>query len=103
MNEIPKGEPLFKMHANKDSYPSVLIPNWRCRMRHSFVIRLLVLLLAVNLVSCGDKATLPEEAGFGPNPKLPPPNPTLIPYRQCCPGQKLAFRYNAKGSALAFR
>ena len=56
-------------------------------MRHSFVIRLLVLLLVVNLSSCGDKATLPEEAGFGPNPKLPPPNPTLFPTVNTAPAK----------------
>jgi glucose/arabinose dehydrogenase len=28
---------------------------------------------------CGDRASLPESAGFGPSPTLPPPNPTLIP------------------------
>jgi glucose/arabinose dehydrogenase len=33
----------------------------------------------LSLVSCGEKATLPEKAGFGPQPTLPAPNPTLVP------------------------
>jgi glucose/arabinose dehydrogenase len=39
----------------------------------------LLCLLAFSLAGCGDEATQPEEAGVGPNPKLPPPNETLIP------------------------
>jgi glucose/arabinose dehydrogenase len=39
----------------------------------------LLCLLAFSLAGCGDEATLPEEAGVGPTPKLPPPNETLIP------------------------
>ena len=35
------------------------------------------LLLALN--ACGDTATLPLEAGIGPDPELPDPNPSLIP------------------------
>ncbi|MGY6272518.1 PQQ-dependent sugar dehydrogenase [Achromobacter denitrificans] len=31
------------------------------------------------LSACGEMATLPVEAGMGPAPRLPPPNPTLIP------------------------
>jgi glucose/arabinose dehydrogenase len=38
-----------------------------------------VLLLAIALAGCGEHATLPETAGIGPNPTLPPPKPTLIP------------------------
>ena len=33
----------------------------------------------VVLGACGDQATLPESAGFGPSPQLPPPHATLIP------------------------
>jgi glucose/arabinose dehydrogenase len=40
-----------------------------------FVPALLPLLLA----ACGETATLPPEAGFGPNPTLPEPNETMIP------------------------
>jgi glucose/arabinose dehydrogenase len=31
------------------------------------------------LSGCGETAKLPESAGFGPTPQLPPPNKTLIP------------------------
>ena len=33
----------------------------------------------VVLAGCGERATLPDTAGVGPNPTLPPPNPTLVP------------------------
>jgi glucose/arabinose dehydrogenase len=33
----------------------------------------------VGLAACAEQATLPLSAGIGPNPQLPPPNPTLIP------------------------
>ncbi|RXZ37047.1 sorbosone dehydrogenase family protein [Oxalobacteraceae bacterium CAVE-383] len=36
-------------------------------------------LLPLCLNACGEVATLPEQAGYGPHPTLPPPNPTLIP------------------------
>ena len=39
------------------------------------------------LGSCGDLATLPESAGFGPEPALPPPHPTLIPTVQIAPAK----------------
>ncbi len=31
------------------------------------------------LTACGESARLPTSAGIGPNPQIPPPNPTLIP------------------------
>jgi glucose/arabinose dehydrogenase len=33
----------------------------------------------LNIIACGERATLPLEAGMGPRPTLPAPNPTLIP------------------------
>jgi glucose/arabinose dehydrogenase len=36
-------------------------------------------LLLVALAGCGEHATLPASAGFGPHPFLPPPHPTRIP------------------------
>ena len=36
-------------------------------------------LLLLGLAGCGEKATLPGSAGFGPHPVLPPPHPTRIP------------------------
>ena len=35
--------------------------------------------LIVVVAGCGEQATLPESAGTGPTPVLPPPHPTLIP------------------------
>jgi glucose/arabinose dehydrogenase len=47
------------------------------------VIRLSAILALALLVSglagCGDEATLPVEAGTGPNPELPPPVQTFLP------------------------
>ena len=46
-----------------------------CPMR-----RILLLFTAsISLAACGDRAKLPEEAGWGPNPQLPAPNATLLP------------------------
>ena len=36
-------------------------------------------LIIFNLTACGETATLPGSAGFGPTPELPPPNTTVIP------------------------
>ena len=38
-----------------------------------------MLAVALLLLGCGETATLPLAAGIGPNPRLPPPNHTLIP------------------------
>jgi len=35
--------------------------------------------ITIALTACGEEARLPIAAGFGTNPQLPPPNPTLIP------------------------
>ena len=35
--------------------------------------------ISVLLSACGDAAKLPDQAGIGPNPTIPPPNTTLIP------------------------
>jgi glucose/arabinose dehydrogenase len=56
-------------------------------MHHSFIFRLLVCLLILNLDACGDVATLPEQAGIGPHPTLPPPNPTLLPTVNIAPAK----------------
>jgi glucose/arabinose dehydrogenase len=48
-------------------------------MRTRLARPLLVALVTINLASCGDEATLPVEAGTGPDPKLPAPQQTLIP------------------------
>jgi glucose/arabinose dehydrogenase len=41
--------------------------------------RLLAGTLTLVLAGCGEMAALPVEAGFGPQPQLPPPHPTLLP------------------------
>ena len=43
------------------------------------VYTVLMLAGALALAGCGDKAKLPQQAGYGPHPSLPAPNPTLIP------------------------
>ncbi|MCY1277484.1 putative membrane-bound dehydrogenase domain protein [compost metagenome] len=40
---------------------------------------LLLSLLAASLIGCGESSTLTVDEGTGPNPKLPPPNKTLLP------------------------
>ncbi len=40
---------------------------------------LLLALIALSLVACGDEATLPVEAGTGPNPQLPAPVQSILP------------------------
>lgn len=52
-----------------------------------FIFRLLVCLLILNLDACGDVATLPEQAGVGPHPKLTPPNLTLLPTVNIAPAK----------------
>jgi glucose/arabinose dehydrogenase len=51
------------IHASKQNTARVLAP----------------LALALLLASCGEHARLPESAGIGPNPQLPPPHETTIP------------------------
>jgi glucose/arabinose dehydrogenase len=55
--------------------------SWLTRTRYAARCRRLVLGLVVPavLAGCGEVATLPDTAGTGPQPTLPPPNPTLIP------------------------
>jgi glucose/arabinose dehydrogenase len=48
-------------------------------MPKAVTIRLLASCLILGLAGCGEMATLPVEAGIGPQPVLPAPHPTLIP------------------------
>jgi glucose/arabinose dehydrogenase len=48
-------------------------------MRHRLATSLLIVVFTLGLASCRDEATLPVEAGTGPDPKLPPPKQRLIP------------------------
>ncbi|MEO5862552.1 MAG: sorbosone dehydrogenase family protein [Burkholderiales bacterium] len=41
----------------------------------------------LTVASCGEVATLPETAGVGVKPTLPPPNPTLIPTVNVAPAK----------------
>jgi len=43
------------------------------------VAALAAVCLVIAIAGCGEQATLPESAGTGPTPVLPPPHPTLIP------------------------
>ncbi len=51
------------------------------------IFYLLACLFMLTVVACGEVATLPEKAGFGPRPMLPPPNPTLIPTVNVAPAK----------------
>lgn len=48
----------------------------------------IVALAAIVLAGCGDEATLPVEAGMGPNPVLPPPDESLIPTVNIAPADR---------------
>ncbi len=48
-------------------------------MRQRLATSLLIVFSTLSLASCRDEATLPVEAGTGPDPKLPPPKQRLIP------------------------
>jgi glucose/arabinose dehydrogenase len=56
-----------------------------CREREIMV--LITAPLTFLLAACGDSARLPEGAGYGPNPTLPPPNATLIPTVNIAPAK----------------
>jgi glucose/arabinose dehydrogenase len=47
----------------------------------------LISFLALCLASCGDASQVPEQSAFGANPKLPEPNPTLIPTVNIAPAK----------------
>jgi len=49
--------------------------------------RALLIASLAALAACGETATLPASAGFGPNPQLPPPNATLIPTVNIAPAK----------------
>ena len=44
-------------------------------------------IVTLALAGCGDNADLPKEAGYGPNPTLPAPRSTLIPYVHIAPAK----------------
>ena len=55
-------------------------------MRNAIGVALLSLFV-LTLAGCGETATLPETAGIGPRPTLPPPHPTLIPTVNIAPAK----------------
>ncbi len=59
----------------------------RVPMFKRIVTTLLAGSLMLGLAGCGDVATLPESAGFGPRPALPPPNRTLVPTVHIAPAK----------------
>jgi glucose/arabinose dehydrogenase len=48
---------------------------------------LIIGMAGLGLAACGDQAQLPVSAGIGPNPELPPPNPTWIPTVNIAPAK----------------
>jgi glucose/arabinose dehydrogenase len=56
-------------------------------MKKSYDLLLMPVIAALALVGCGERAKLPESAGVGPNPELPPPNRTLIPTVEIAPAK----------------
>ena len=49
------------------------------RSRLFVITGIAVLAVAGAVAACGERATLPLEAGIGPSPALPAPHPTLLP------------------------
>lgn len=58
-----------------------------------------IVILALGLGACAEQARLPVESGFGPQPALPPPNPTLIPTVKIAPAK--GWPAGAKPAAAA--
>lgn len=50
-------------------------------------LALLIGAAIASLTGCGEKATLPESAGIGPHPTLPPPKPTFFPTIEIAPAR----------------
>src|SRR5512146_3085400 len=58
-----------------------------CEVMQQVRLSLLMGAIMVALGACGEMATLPESAGMGPNPVLPPPRHTLLPTMQVAPAK----------------
>ena len=56
-------------------------------MRTIWYRALLLAVAVAGFAGCGGGAVLPESAGIGPSPTLPPPNPTLIPTIEIAPAK----------------
>lgn len=57
------------------------------RFRRKQVVVAFILLTLTGLAGCGDRASLPLLASFGPNPTLPPPSHSLIPTLNIAPAE----------------
>ena len=53
-------------------------------------MRRLAPLFVLALASCGEQATLPSSSGFGANPALPAPHPTMLPTMKIAPAHPWA-------------
>jgi len=60
---------------------------WGWNMRQTIICALLPGCLMLMLAACGDRATLPIEAGIGPQPTLPSPHSTLLPTVNIAPAK----------------
>ncbi|MGH8612084.1 MAG: PQQ-dependent sugar dehydrogenase, partial [Gammaproteobacteria bacterium] len=56
-------------------------------MRYAITLLLLAGISMLGTAACGERATLPVQAGIGPQPTLPSPNPTLIPTVNIAPAK----------------
>ncbi|MGV3653154.1 MAG: PQQ-dependent sugar dehydrogenase, partial [Noviherbaspirillum sp.] len=50
-------------------------------------LSLLFVFIVLVLAGCAESAKLPAETGYGPNPELPPPNPSLVPTVNIAPAK----------------
>jgi glucose/arabinose dehydrogenase len=60
---------------------------WGWNIRKTGIFSLLLGGLMLMLAACGDRATLPVEAGIGTQPTLPAPHPTLLPTVNIAPAK----------------
>jgi glucose/arabinose dehydrogenase len=57
-------------------------------MRTASAVSLIPAIVMVGLAACTEQADLPVSAGVGPDPALPPPDPTLIPVVNVAPAKR---------------
>ena len=58
----------------------------RASNKTNYFVRILAMTI-LGFSGCGEQATLPASAGFGPSPQLPPPNATLLPTINIAPAK----------------
>ncbi len=66
---------------------AIALREFQSLMHKIIAFPLLAIFLMLNLVGCGEVATLSQNAGVGPYPTLPPPHPTLIPTVHIAPAK----------------